>query len=106
VNAFRSAQNPPRRPISWSAIKNFTLRSTVISRKKRGFKKSGKDDPSTPWAQARLQQMLQFKEMLRLGRLPTDSPEIEASPFPPLILHALVFWDEKHAKVQLNEKHC
>jgi hypothetical protein len=78
------------------------IQSSVVVRNKRGFKKSGKDDPTATWSQARLAQMRQFKEMLRLGRLHVNDIEVLSSPFPPLLLHALVLWDEKHQKVVLG----
>ncbi len=103
INAWRAAQDPPLRALSYSAVQSFiAYKSQIIVKARRTTKKSGKDDPNSQWARARLAQMRQFKEQLRLATLPANSPELLNPLYPPLHLDAIVFWDEKHHKVRLG----
>ena len=104
VNTWRASKEIPEPPLSWSAVNNFISRSKIIKRTKRGRKKSGKTDVNCMWSTARLAEVKQFKEMLRLGSLPPDHIDVVNSPFPPLLLHAIAWWDEKHAKVKLGHE--
>jgi hypothetical protein len=52
-----------------SAVQNFIRNSKVIDISKRETLKSGKDDPESDWAVARVAQMDMLKEMWRLGNL-------------------------------------
>jgi len=76
--------------ISFSAISGFVSNSTVIEKSTRLTKKSGKSDPNTDWAKARVVQSDQL--LKQLGCKPFDQEE----EFLSIYLHALVFWDEKH----------
>ena len=62
MNAWRQKRNLPI--VSWSAVQGFIQRSSIIDRSKRLTKKSGKDDPNSPWAMARLEQALQLRYQL------------------------------------------
>ncbi|KAJ1396078.1 hypothetical protein B484DRAFT_309756, partial [Ochromonadaceae sp. CCMP2298] len=44
LNEWRTGQDPPLAPVSWSAVEGFVLRSDVINRTRRQTKKSGKED--------------------------------------------------------------
>lgn len=85
--------------ISWSAVEHFRLHSEVIETSRRGYKKSGKDDPEAPWSIARLAQSTQFLEQYQTGLLP---PRQRKSSFPPLFLDGLVVWDEHHRQIVLG----
>jgi hypothetical protein len=76
--------------ISFSAISSFCSNSTVIEKSTRLTKKSGKSDPNSDWAKARVVQSDQL--LKQLGCKPFELGEN----FRPINLHALVFWDEKH----------
>jgi hypothetical protein len=88
--------------LSWTAVRNFATASPIVIRHRTQTKKSGKEDAATVWAQARVAQFTQVQEQLRLGALEPLSDEVVASPFPPLQLHGIVWWDEKHKKVELG----
>jgi hypothetical protein len=83
VNKFRNSQTPYLKPVSWSAVENFIIRSECIKRGRRLTKKSGKDDEISDWAKARVAQCLQLKQQLEQALLPGD---IVVSNFPPLYL--------------------
>lgn len=99
LNVWRAARDPSMRPVSFSAVEGFTLRSEIIVKSRRRTKKSGKEDPNTTWSVCRLAQCLQFKEQFRLGKLPIGHPDLINTALPLLKVHNIVFWDEKHQKV-------
>jgi hypothetical protein len=66
VNEFRISIN--LKPICWSAVKNYIARNPKLMRlHKRTVKKSGKDDPNCPWAEARRAQASQIRRQIQLG---------------------------------------
>jgi hypothetical protein len=83
VNKFRNSQTPYLKPVSWSAVENFIIRSECIKRGRRLTKQSGKDDEISDWAKARVAQCLQLKQQLEQALLLGD---IVVSNFPPLYL--------------------
>ena len=64
--------------------------------------KSGSNDENSTWALARCAQCEQFLNMLELGKLPRDCPEVTYSDIPPLRLHGVVFWDEHPKNVSAS----
>eukprot|EP01036_Dinobryon_divergens_P029706 gene29706-38837_t len=84
--------------ISFSAISSFCSNSTVIEKSTRLTKKSGKSDPNSDWAKARVVQSDQL--LKQLGCKPFELGEN----FRPINLHALVFWDEKHKEQALGSE--
>ena len=65
VNSLRELQD--RRPVSWSSVQAFAVRSATILTAKRGTKKSGKDEGSD-WAEARLNQTKQMRDQFDESR--------------------------------------
>jgi hypothetical protein len=102
LNMFRDKMDPPMEPLSRSAVQGFMTRSDCIKTRKRQLKKSGKDDPSCQWAQARQAQAEQFLEQLALGDLPEDSYDRLMNPLKPIYTDGIVFWDEHHREVILR----
>lgn len=102
VNEFRAVQNPPKSPVSFSAVERFVLRSNIINRTRRHTKKTGNTDAESTWAKARLAQCVQFLEQFRLGHLPDGHPDLQQPAYPPVKLHALVIFDENHKKCILG----
>ena len=78
--------------VRFSAISAFVSNSTVIEKTTRLTKKSGKSDPNSDWAKARVVQSDQLLKQLNCK--PFESEEN----FRPIDLHAIVFWDEKHTE--------
>lgn len=97
VNEWRSHQELPC--LSWSAVEYFRMNSEVIETSRRGYKKSGKDDPEAPWSFARFAQCTQFIDQYHTGLLP---PRQRKSSPPPLHLDGLAVWDEHHRKIVLG----
>ena len=65
VNEFRISTS--LKPICWSAVKNYITRNPKLMRlHKRTVKKSGKDDPDCPWAEARRAQASQIMRQIQL----------------------------------------
>ena len=86
--------------VAYSTIIRFTEHhNDIICRQPRKHRKSGKTDPESVWAKARLAQFLQIKEQLEQGEAsePQDHPR-----YPPIKLDAIVFWDEHHEQVVLG----
>jgi hypothetical protein len=81
INMYRERLEIPQESISRSAVQGFMTRNSFVMTRKIQAKKSGKDDPKCQLAKARLEQALQFREMLYLGCLPKDHPDVLASPF-------------------------
>ena len=102
LNVYRSKLDEPLELLSRSAVQGFISRSDSIKVRKRGVKKSGKDDKESTWAKARMAQAAQWREQLRLGNLPVDHPDVSASPFKPIYHDGIVFWDEHHREVILG----
>jgi hypothetical protein len=98
VNEWRLAQG--MRPLSWSAAQHFRLNSKVINTSRRGYKKSGKEEPEEPWCIARLCQCTQFLEQYHDGLLPKRQRK---GTYPPLYLDGCIFWDEHHRKIILGK---
>ena len=103
LNVYRSQLPEPLEPLSRRAVQGFIERSDSIKVRKRGVKKSGKDDQESTWAKARSAQAAQWHEQLRLGTLPVNHPDVLASPFSPIYTDGIVFWDEHHREVILGE---
>ena len=102
VNEFRNGQQPPRPPVSFSAVERFVLKSPIIDRTRRRTQKTGKTDADSTWAKARVEQCSQFSEQFRLGMLPAGDPELYHPALPPVYLHALIVFDENHKKCILG----
>eukprot|EP01034_Spumella_vulgaris_P034523 gene34523-42580_t len=108
LNVWRAAQKiPPLEQLSYSAVEGFIDRSEILRRGRRTTKKSGKDDPETAWAMARLAQMQQLKTQFAMGKLLPNDPVLvafRANPLnpPPIKIDNVVFWDEKHHKIRLG----
>ena len=103
LNMYREKLDIPEAPLSRSAVQGFMQRSDCIKTRKRQPEKSGKDDRCSQWAKARQEQAEQFKEQLFLGFLQEDSAYILVSPFGPIHIEGIVFWDEHHREVTLGE---
>jgi hypothetical protein len=99
-NMFRK----PRlmRNLSYATVARFVHQSPMIVIARRKTRKSGKEDCGTTWAQARVAFAKQLQEQLELGRLAPELRDARESPFPPLYLHAIAWWDEHHKKVILG----
>ena len=87
LNMYRENLPEPLVPISRSAVQGFMKRSDCIKIRKRGNKKSGKDDLNSAWSTARLAQAKQFKEQLEQGVIFIDG---------------IIFCDEHHREVILG----
>jgi hypothetical protein len=101
LNMYRENNHMPI--VSRSCIQTFIETSDCIKTRKRAQKKSGRDDPSCAWAVARLQQCLQWKHQIYLGRLADDNPEKTSSPIPPIYFDGVAFWDEHHRQIILGD---
>jgi hypothetical protein len=102
LNEWRAAQTPVQESVSWSAVERFIQASDVINRSRRATKKSGKDDEGSTWAKARKAECVQFKRQLELGDMLPGCAEVTDSPFPPLTVYQIAWWDENHKKVILG----
>jgi hypothetical protein len=101
LNFYRERMDPPLDPISRSAMQGFIERSPAIKTRKRGKKKSGRDDASCLWAKSRVQLCKQFLNQLELGA-GLDDENIAASTLPPLFLDGIAWYDEHHREVILG----
>ena len=70
VNEYRASRNKPT--VSYHCVQTYCKTSDYIKIMKRPVKKSGKDDPLSKWAKARLAQCLQYQKQLARG----DEPEL------------------------------
>ena len=103
LNIFRASLADPLEAISRSAVQGFAQRSQCIHVRKRGLKKSGKQDHDCCWAKARMAQAHQMKEQLRLGELPVDHPDRSVPIYSPIYIDGIAFWDEHHRAVILGD---
>ena len=85
-----------------SAVQRFVCNSACIDVSIRQTLKSGKSDPASDWATARLAECEMIKEMIYLGTLPRDSYEVRNSLLRPIYRGGIVFFDEKHTKCKLG----
>ena len=101
LNFYREWMDPPLDPISRSAMQGFIERSPAIKTRRRGRKKSGRDDSNCAWAKSRVQQCRQFQYQLELGAGPDEN--IAASTLPPRFLDGIAWYDEHHREVILGD---
>ena len=87
VNEYRASRNKPT--VSYHCVQTYCKTSDYIKIMKRPVKKSGKDDPLSKWAKARLAQCLQYQKQLARG----DEPDGD---FTPIYLDGIGWWDEHH----------
>ena len=102
INIGRTARGLP--PLCYSTVERFVTKySDVIEVTKRGKKKSGKDDPDSDWAVARHVQASQIlNQFAKADALDNGRDTSAFGDAPPMRLHAIVFWDEKHCKTYLG----
>ena len=79
-NEWRAGQQPALPALSPSAVHRFISNDDCIDRSRRITKKSGTDDIDSVWARARVAKCEQFLEMLRLGELPPECPDLQNNP--------------------------
>ena len=104
VNYERSRRSES--PVGKKAIQGFIDRNPCVNKSRRLTKKSGKTDPTSNWAKARLVQFTQLQEQFTLGKVRDGlireenvDPSIINSGLQPMYLHKICFFDEKHSKV-------
>ena len=78
-------------PLSWKAVQVFMSSSPSIVRTVRQINKSGSNDENSTWALARYAQCEQFLDMLELGKVSRDCPDVTDSDIAPLRLHGVMF---------------
>lgn len=99
-NVFRRKDR--LRNLSYSTVARFVHQSPVIVIARRKSKKSGTSDPDALWSRARSAFAKQVLEQIELSGLSESARAARNSPFPPLYLHAIAWWDEHHKKVMLG----
>jgi hypothetical protein len=98
--------------ISYHALQRFVAESPVMVLEKRSTQKSGKVDPGSNWAEARLEFTRQLKRQINKATrvknggvaydVNEDGDRAQADLEKPLHLDGIVFWDEHHRKIRLG----
>ena len=77
INNYRSDNG--RAPVSISVIEKFCQTQDFIKRSRRTTTTTGKKDPNSTWAMARLEQFKQFLQQLEDGKCVEDAMPLSAS---------------------------
>ena len=96
-----------QKPVSWSAVKGYIIRSPLIKCQKRRTKKSGSTDENSEWARCGKAQCEEILFRIQMSRWNDSQKAAYKGPLTPLDPLLIKFWDEHHRKAVLgiSQKH-